>query len=188
MVAKHEDKKIKFVDFRDKSKFGWAAHMATFKFADDSERSDSTWSDVFYQHCMIRESCYRCPYTTVARLSDFTMGDYWGYEKVVQGYQDDKGLSFVIAQNEKAKKLLDELSDVLEIQETDLKLSMQPQLQKPIYKGSEYNKFWKNWVSNKEATIKYFFFPSKVRKFYLSGIKKAKKIVKVVLKKLKQIK
>lgn len=187
MVEKREGKEIKHINFRDKAKFGWIANKATYTFADGSECSNSTWSDVFYQHCMIRESCYQCPYTTVGRLSDFTMGDYWGFEKVVQGYRDDKGLSFVIVQNEKAKRILNELEDVLEIHETNLQMSMQPQLQKPIYKGAEHNKFWKKWTFDKEATIQYFFFPNKVRRCYLLGVKKSKRIVKSILKKLRKI-
>ncbi|MGN0113693.1 MAG: polysaccharide pyruvyl transferase family protein, partial [Acutalibacteraceae bacterium] len=181
-------KKLKHVDFRDKAKFGWTAHVETYTYEDDSQESNSRWADVFYQHCMFREACYNCPYTTPYRHSDFTIGDYWGFEKAVDGYRDNKGLSFVIAQNEKALALLGKLKDTLEIHETDLSKSLQPQLQKPVYKGIEYNRFWKKWGKNKSKTVKSFFFPGIIRRLYLYGIKTAKKAVKLVIKKLKSAK
>lgn len=181
-IERRANSKLINVNFRDKNKFGWVAHIETYYFENGSEESNSNWANVFYQHCMFRKSCYSCPYTTPYRKSDFTIGDYWGYEKVIDGYRDNKGLSLVIAQNDKAKLILEKLDTQLEIHQTELKKSMQPQLCKPIHKGIEYNRFWKMYIKKADSAIKKFFFPSVLRKIYLVVPKRIKRYVKSILR------
>lgn len=171
-------KKIQSINFRDKQKFGWVSHVETYTYEDGTQESNARWAEVFYQHCLFRESCYVCPYTTPYRNSDFTIGDYWGYENNVDGYKDNKGLSLVIAHSPKAVNMLQELNECLFVQETELSKSLQPQLKNPVYKGIEYSRFWKKWLKNRNAAVREFFFPGTVRKLYLSSIKKAKKALK----------
>ncbi len=181
-IERRANSKLISVNFRDKNKFGWVAHQETYYFTNGNQESNSNWADVFYQHCMFRESCYNCPYTTPYRNSDFTIGDYWGYEKVIDGYRDNEGLSFVIAQNDKARLLLAELDTQLEIQQTELEKSMQPQLCNPVYKGIEYNRFWKEYTKKADSAIKVFFFPGIIRRIYLAGLKRIKPCVKRFLR------
>lgn len=181
LIQQHQ--KILHVDFRNKEKFGWNSHVQTYTFSDGTQESNSRWADVFYQNCMFREACYECPYTTPYRNSDFTIGDYWGFEKVIDGYRDNKGLSLVIAHSQRAVNMLQELKDCLFIYETDLSQSLQPQLQKPVYKGIEYNRFWKMYLANNKKAIKVFFFPRMIRRVYMFALKRLKKRAKGLLKK-----
>lgn len=178
----HEQKKITAVNFRDKKSYGWSAHKESYFFADGSQKSGSKWADVYYQHCMFRESCYSCPYTTPYRDSDYTIADYWGYNKLLEGFNDDKGLSLVITHNDKALALLDELSDKLDIIKTDLLKSLQPQLIKPPYKGIEYRVFWKKYCANPQRTVKQYFFPGGIRLCCLGCMQAAKKLIKNIMK------
>lgn len=180
--------KVTGVDFRNKRLFGWTAHIETYKFEDGSEDSNSNWADVYYQHCMFRDSCYICPYITPYRKSDFTIGDYWGFEKVVDGYRDNKGLSLVIAHSDKADKMLSELNDKLFIEKTDLEMYTQPQLRKPTYKGPEYKRFWKKYDKDSRKAVKEFFFPSTIRKLYLLAFKQSKKVAKSSIRMFRSIK
>lgn len=180
-------RQVKQVSFRDRATFGWTSHVETYTYKDGMQEFNSRWADVYYQHCMFRESCYSCPYTTAYRNSDFTMGDYWGVEKIIEGCRDNKGLSLVIAHNQKAVNLLLNLKDSLYVQETELSQSLQPQLQRPVYKGIEYNRFWKKWLKNKKTVVREFFFPGSVRGLYLYGLKKTKKIIKLAKKIICQI-
>lgn len=179
-------KKIRHVNFRDKARFGWTSHMETYTYEDGTLESNSRWAEVFYQHCMFRESCYKCPYTTPYRNSDFTIGDYWGFEKVTEGFKDNKGLSLVIAHSPRAVSLLMELEDYLIIQETELSQSLQPQLKKPVYKGPEYSRFWKKWRKNRNKAVRTFFFPGTIRRLYLYAIKTAKRTIKAVMRIVKK--
>ena len=66
-----------------------------------------------------RYSCYLCQYAGVNRMSDFTIGDYWG----VREYQDQhyNGVSVIIAHNEKAEAFLQTCDHYLEIKSADIK-------------------------------------------------------------------
>ena len=186
-IESQSKKKLVEVKFRDKENFGWSSNIESYRFEDGSTEYNSKWADVYYQHCMFRDACYKCPYTTPYRESDFTIGDYWGYEKVIDGYRDNKGLSLVITHNQKAEKILSELNNLLYILATDFEMSMQPQLRYPAYKGLEYNRFWNIWNINKEKAVKIFFFPSHTRQLYLKVFKHLKRIVKHSIRIFKSI-
>ena len=50
-------------------------------------------------------------------MSDFTVADYWGADKQIPEWNDNKGISLVLAHSEKAINLLAECNsvDVLEV-------------------------------------------------------------------------
>lgn len=58
-----------------------------------------------------RYSCYKCQYAGLYRLSDFTIGDFWG----VKDYKEEhyNGVSVIIAHNQGALELLDALNPYL---------------------------------------------------------------------------
>ena len=58
-----------------------------------------------------RYSCYDCKFAGTHRKSDFTIGDLWGDEQFPNEHY--KGLSLIVAHNEKAIQLLTEMSDYL---------------------------------------------------------------------------
>ena len=178
-------KKVTSVNFRDKEKFGWTGCKETYYFENGDNYSSSYWSDMFYQHCIIRESCFNCPYTTPYRETDFTVGDYWGFEKVVDGYRDNKGLTLLIAHNDKAREIVGCLSEYLDVVETSLEDSLQPQLIRPTSKGIEYDLFWKRYIKNPQNTIQKYFFPNYTRRAYLFLLQQTKEIVKRILKSTK---
>lgn len=177
-------KRIVSVNFRNKQLFGWSDHKETYIFADGSELSNSAWAEVFYLHCMFRDSCYVCPYTTPIRESDFTIGDYCGLSEAAGEdlYADNKGVSLVICQNVRAKEILYSMNNVFEITRTDLSKSMQPQLKRAVYKGPEYGKFWRMYLSDSRKAINTYFFPNYIMKFYIVIYKKAKVVAKKILK------
>lgn len=53
-----------------------------------------------------RESCYRCPYAGGRRPGDFTIGDFWGLNFEDAGLDPKHGISLVLANSDKARKLL----------------------------------------------------------------------------------
>lgn len=64
------------------------------------------WRTVFFSNLCIRNYCHSCPYATVNKPADFTMGDFWGIEKCRPEFDDGKGCSVVIARTEKAQATL----------------------------------------------------------------------------------
>ena len=68
---------------------------------------------MFVRDYCLRESCYSCNFANFDRVSDFTLGDFWGIENIMPAMDDDKGTSLVIVQNEKGKRLLDSVAESL---------------------------------------------------------------------------
>ncbi len=70
-----------------------------------------------------RKCCYECPYKEMSRSSDFTIFDSWHIEKLVDGKaDDDKGYTNIFVHTENGAKILEEMSDCLEIWPADPEL------------------------------------------------------------------
>lgn len=52
----------------------------------------------------LRTACSKCPYATIHRVADITMGDFWGYPKYLP--QNKMGVSVVLANNSRGEQLL----------------------------------------------------------------------------------
>ena len=62
-------------------------------------------------HCF-RQSCYRCKFVGLDRVSDLTLADFWGINKLDPSVKDqEKGYSMLILNSEKGKKLFDSIKD-----------------------------------------------------------------------------
>jgi coenzyme F420-reducing hydrogenase beta subunit len=141
---------------------------------------------MFYRHVLFRNSCYNCKYTTTQRNTDFTIADYWGIGENAPRFNDNKGVSLVLVHSDKGREIIKEIKDNFDMERTNIETSMQPQLSKPIWKGYDYNSFWKAYRKAPGKTIKKYFFPSKIRKVYLSIEKTGKKLVKKVINLIKK--
>ena len=108
---------IQKFNFRDKL-FGWHSHIETIKLKKRiSIVSSENYVNIFYSHLCLRNECYNCPYASTNRVSDITIGDYWGIEKIHPNFDDNKGISLVILNNEKGKKIFQYIkNDILYIE------------------------------------------------------------------------
>lgn len=99
-------------DFRDKSVFGWSTTVNLY-FNDGKETHINEREDKYlraFLPCMImRPSCGQCAFSRLPRQGDFTAGDFWGVERVESKWNDKKGTSAVLVNNEKAEKVLNAL-------------------------------------------------------------------------------
>lgn len=111
--------------FRDKS-IGWGINGSVL-IGNKKKKiwgSASTYLFYFSKGWIYRRSCYECKYASSSRPADFTIGDYWGIEKQhpeyleKDGLNERWGLSLLIANNEKAIKLLESYSDIIELKES----------------------------------------------------------------------
>lgn len=96
------------VNFRDK-RSGWKNYSVTME-TSAGERSkvfnNDEYMSGFLDNVFLRPSCYRCRFRTGRSGSDFTLGDFWGIDKLRPEMDDDKGLSLVIANNNEADSIL----------------------------------------------------------------------------------
>lgn len=117
-IREEEEKqkgRIRFVQIKEK-KNGWDKIGTRITFETGSEIYYSLYENVFLDSFLrdnisIRSSCYHCPYKTVKRSSDLTIGDFWGYRN--PGFADNKGTSVVIVSSEKGRKLFESVREDL---------------------------------------------------------------------------
>lgn len=135
-----EHEPVLSVDFRDKS-FGWNTHLETLIYASKKKTSD-VYTRMFYGHNMLRPSCSTCPFTSTERVSDITIGDFWGINEVFPDFDDNQGVSLVLINTERGKKLFDASSQSLDCRETTIGQCIQPPLEKPFPMPNTRNQFW----------------------------------------------
>ena len=54
-----------------------------------------------------RESCANCHFKGYSRISDLTVGDFWGVWNIAPEMDDNKGTSLILVQSPKGSALLD---------------------------------------------------------------------------------
>lgn len=155
-----EDKKGRITDikFRDKKNNGWRSE-GTITCENKKEYVFSPFRDSYYNLYYVRNnvsrmSCYCCKYATQKRVGDFTIGDYWNIPDVVPELDYEKGVSVILANNQKAQGIIREVKDSVVIYETELSAAVKgngnlsryaemPDSRKNIYKKILKNGFEK---------------------------------------------
>lgn len=146
-VEQKNGKQIVKVDFRNKYKFGWAAHKESIYFNDGCSEDSGLFTGLFYSHNILRPVCYHCPYKTLDRVSDFSIGDAWGIDKANPSFNDDNGTSLVLTNSEIAEKIIGEIEES-EKMAVSLSDYMQPPLESPFKEPKERKKFWHYYLSH----------------------------------------
>ena len=101
------------VSFRDKRQ-GWKSFSMALTFENGKQYAKKLYFDtylqLFLQDLCLRPSCYACPSRKKHRVSDLTLGDFWGCDRVCPEMDDDTGLSLVLIYSEKGQRAFDALS------------------------------------------------------------------------------
>lgn len=67
-----------------------------------------------------RPTCYECKYKEFPRISDITLGDFWGIEKVDKTMDDNMGTSAVLLNSNKGIVLFDSIKDQIKSMELSI--------------------------------------------------------------------
>lgn len=101
---------------------------------------------LFYRHIMFRHSCGKCHFCNTKRPSDITIADFWGWQKTDPNInKDDKGVSLVLVNTEKGRKLFEAIRNDLIVIPAELENCLQPNLQHPSVFHSQYKDFEKDY-------------------------------------------
>lgn len=95
---------------------------------------DDIYCNLYLNKNIIRPSCYECTYCSEMRISDITLGDFWGIEDVYPQLNDQMGTSLVITHTEKGEKIINASRDSMEFYECSKQQAQQPRLQSPTEK------------------------------------------------------
>lgn len=182
LETNYDINKIVGVDFRDKKNFGWRDHVETITLDDGTEKSSRIYTGLFYSHVMLRESCFRCPYKKAQRTGDITIGDFWRIENNDKQFDDDKGVSLVLANSDKGKRYLESCKENLILREYPLSTCIQPALDHNYKMPNCRKDFWREYNGKNmiEMYKKYALEPKPTIK--VRAIRFTKKAVKKVIK------
>lgn len=144
LVENRFGSKVKSFTFRDK-RFGWRPHYETFILENGHECFSQVYSNMlFYSDNTLRPSCLQCPFASVSRPGDITIGDLWG-GKSLGDWIDDIGNSLVFVNTEQGSRVFEEIKANLDIKPIELDDCMQPNLMRPSKKGKYYDLFWEEY-------------------------------------------
>lgn len=177
------------VDFRDKTfdEFTFSLNKEK-KIVFYQEWAKSPYFYTFMKAITYRENCYSCKYAKKERLSDMMIGDFWGLGKDSKFYNErNKGISVVFVNSDKGNKLFELIEEYIETEERQVEEAVNgnDQLREPSIKTSKVIKFKMLYKNNNDFFKTY----KKIcRKNYYKQILKSNKLVKKILKIMKEVK
>lgn len=174
--------KVTNADFRDKT-LGWNAHKEAI-WIDNKKYNSNEYAYLFNDNYISRPSCFNCKFTNLDRPADFTLADFWGIDRIVPDFNDNKGVSLLLVNSEKGAKIFDSCKKDIGCVDCDLQKSAKPNpnLYMPSPKPEDENLFWDNYKklgfekALKKCYKKVFFIRLRIR--ILEKLKKIKRIFK----------
>lgn len=137
--------------FREK-KYGWHGDniSVTYKRGKKCVNTPKLklFTNFYFGNYITRNCCEKCPYTNFNRISDITIGDFWGIEKANPSFDDNKGVSLVLSNTEKGNSIIKKLLCDLEWFETNQNDCSQEQLSHPYIPASNRADFWEDYENN----------------------------------------
>lgn len=128
LEKKFGQKIIKF-EFRNKEHMGWSCGNALISFENGKQKilynNVTSYLYLFINKKLQNKNCQECKYTGLERISDITVADAWGVEKeypelLKSKFDKNRGISLIIANNNKAYSLLNKIQNNLIIKEINI--------------------------------------------------------------------
>lgn len=100
------------IEFRDKTLHGWKKFSFVVRLESASKadknsvllsdiHSDNSFMKGFLSDLYLRPSCYECRCKNGVSHSDLTIADFWGIDRLMPDFDDDKGVGLVLISTEK---------------------------------------------------------------------------------------
>lgn len=88
----------------------------------------------YHTNVFCRPSCYNCQFKGFPRISDITIADYWGIEKIDKNLDSNVGTSMILLNSKKGNDYFQLVKDCLDYRETAFEtiFAGNPALTKPI--------------------------------------------------------
>lgn len=108
------------IEFRDKMLHGWKkfSFVVRGRSALKADQNSVLLSDIhrenpfmrgFLSDIYLRPSCYECKCKNGVSHSDLTIADFWGIDRLMPDFDDDKGVGLVLVNTEKGQGTFDRL-------------------------------------------------------------------------------
>jgi len=186
-IEKKYKTRIKKITFRPKQVYGWHSGSHTLITLNYEKIIDcSEYCDAFLNELINRPSCHNCCFCTSNRLSDFTIGDMWGIDKIDSVIKDDNsGISLLCVNSNKAVNIIEEIKEDLFLKEIDKDKAFMYNHNKNVLPHKNRDKFFKGVSSGIINDNNVIYYLRKYTKRTISSriINKIKKIIKRIINK-----
>lgn len=114
---------------------------------EQENRQNDPYLRGYYSRLFYRPSCYVCEYARIERISDITIADAWGIEKVHSKWNPLEGVSMILANSDKGKTLIPFLKEKMTLYEmtTEWAEKNNEQLRKPTEEHLYRKRFFRYW-------------------------------------------
>lgn len=167
--------------FRDKEK-GWMNGSIEYqKDNGNTEWKPYNWNtesyyNLFLQSETFRESCYSCPFAKIERISDITLGDFWGFKEEYpqksiensEGISLSEGISGMLINTQKGERLINLVNEQAIWKYTvkyDALAKHNKQLIRPSTVGKNRKYIFFAWRLGKYQMVEMFFYLKNIFKF-----------------------
>lgn len=136
------------INFRDNEGYKLKAYDKNNNIVIDKFARESYYYNAFLKGKILRENCYKCRYAKSERISDITIGDFWGLSKESKIYDDEKkGISLVMTMTEKGEQYIKKIFSEVNVEERSLEEAKKgnAQLNHPLEQNKSYQKFLNNY-------------------------------------------
>lgn len=88
-----------------------------------SRSGDDPFMRLFVGGCISREACASCRFKGLERVSDMTLGDFWGVWEVCPDMDDNRGTSLLLVHSEKGAEILKTIQPELRMKPVDAEVA-----------------------------------------------------------------
>ena len=132
----------KITAIKDKNKdHGWRSLARKITFEDGQvyygEGHDDNYRRGYHLNVFERPSCYGCKFKGVPRISDISLGDFWGIERIDPSIDRNLGTSLIMVNSKKGQVFFEKTKNRLTVKEFSLK-DIEKGNSQALYGGVEY--------------------------------------------------
>ena len=140
------------------------------------------YMDTFFNSIIFRDNCYNCIYAKESRVSDITIGDFWGLGQDSKLYANKElGISLILPMTEKGKQLIEQCTQYINMEERTVEEAIKgnSQLRESVKCSKERETFKNNYLTlGYEKSLK--------KSLKLLRLKRRLKKIIIIYKKLKK--
>lgn len=129
--------------FKDK-RHGWKNPTAIATI-NGEEHNLRKYVKVFYSHTMLRPACYKCPYATIDRKTDITIGEFWHIDEKKPSFYDKLGTSLFIIHSNRGIDVFEKIKNGIDWVRTNTSDCWQANLEKPTESSTRRDEFWRDY-------------------------------------------
>lgn len=153
-VEKKYKSKVSNITFRDKS-VGWKRYPTKITFSNGKVLRRSYTAQLYirmyFSLLLLDNRCYSCNFSNMGRVSDITLGDFWGIDQIIPEVSAEKGVSLILVNTTKGQDVIRAMMSTISSSEVLKRyrgfefLNYQHNLKAPTEKPSNYEEFWEKY-------------------------------------------